>query len=110
MAVSPVGLRSAVDMELRLPRSAFDAIRAHARKTYPEECCGFLIGRDGGDVRVVTEARPTRNVHPEPRTSRYRIDNGATRAVEMEFRTGDLRLVGFYHSHPDQGATPSDFD
>lgn len=97
-------------MQLHLPRSVFDAIRAHARDTYPEECCGFLIGRDEGEVRVVTEARPTRNVHPGPRGSRYAIDNEVTRKVEGEFRIGERRLLGFYHSHPDYAAVPSDFD
>lgn len=97
-------------MSLRLQRDGVEGIRAHAKGTYPEECCGFMIGRHVGEGRVVTEVRRAQNVHPGPRSSRYTIDNEATRRVEAEFRVGEARLVGFYHSHPDYPATPSEFD
>lgn len=97
-------------MELRVPSAGLERIRAHARETYPEECCGFLIGEDKGATRVVTEIRPTRNVHPGPRSSRYAIENEATRRIEAEFRVGDVRLLGFYHSHPNVPPAPSEFD
>jgi len=97
-------------VSLRIARDAVEKIRAHARAAYPEECCGFLIGRHAGEDRVVTEARRADNVHPGPRGTRYTIDNEATRRVEAEFRVGETRLVGFYHSHPDHPAAPSEFD
>jgi proteasome lid subunit RPN8/RPN11 len=97
-------------VSLCIARDAVEKIRAHARAAYPEECCGFLIGKHAGEDRVVTEARRADNVHPGPRGTRYTIDNEATRRVEAEFRVGEARLVGFYHSHPDHPATPSEFD
>ena len=96
-------------MELRIPRVFLAEIQAHAKETYPEECCGFLIGRKDGDARLVEQARRTQNVHPDHRQTRYTIDNRAILAVEREFR-GETRLVGIYHSHPDYPAKPSAFD
>jgi proteasome lid subunit RPN8/RPN11 len=97
-------------MELRVPRAVVERIRAHARETYPEECVGFLIGRNEGEDRVVTEARPAPNVSLGSRDVRYAIDNAMTRAVEAEFRSGSLRVVGFYHSHTRGAAVPSEED
>lgn len=94
---------------LRIPQDILSALRAHAREAYPEECCGFLIGRKDGDARVVEQARRTRNVETSDRHVRYTIDNREILAVEHEFR-GDTRLVGIYHSHPDYPAKPSDVD
>jgi proteasome lid subunit RPN8/RPN11 len=97
-------------VELRVPAAVLDRIRAHARDTYPEECCGFLIGRHEGSDRVVTEARRAQNVSADSRGRRYEIDHELTRKTEAEFRVGALRIVGFYHSHPEYRATPSDDD
>jgi len=97
-------------VEIRIPRAVFDRIREHARETYPEECCGFLIGRHEGADRAVTEARPAENVSPDSRRTQYTIDNDLTRRTEAEFRVGMLRIVGFYHSHPEYAAAPSERD
>lgn len=96
-------------MELRLPRAVLDDIRAHALEAYPEECCGFLIGREDGEVRVVTQGHRARNVHPEMREVRYTIEPRDVLQVDREFR-GEERLLGFYHSHPEHPARPSAFD
>lgn len=96
-------------MEIRIPRPTLADLQAHAREAYPEECCGFLIGRKEGEARIVEASRRTPNVHPDHRETQYTIDNAAILAVEHEFR-GETRLVGLYHSHPDSPAKPSDFD
>lgn len=97
-------------MEIRVPKSVLDQIRAHAIETYPDECCGFLVGRHEGRDRIVTEARRAQNVSPDSRRSQYRIDNDLTRRTEAEFRVGPLRIVGFYHSHPEYPSVPSETD
>ncbi len=96
-------------MVVRLPRPVLDELHAHAVAAYPEECCGFLIGRRDGDARLVERSRRAANVHPEPRQSRYSIDSWEVLQVEREFR-GETRLVGIYHSHVDAPARPSAFD
>jgi len=97
-------------VELRVPKAVLDQICAHAIETYPEECCGFLIGRHERTDRIITEARRAQNVSPDSRRSQYRIDNDLTRRTEAEFRVGLLRIVGFYHSHPEYLSVPSETD
>lgn len=97
-------------MELRIPAAVLEEIRAHARESYPEECCGFLVGREEGGGRIVTEARRARNAHPEMREARYTVDPRDTLAVERALRGAPVEVVGFYHSHPDGPSGPSPFD
>ena len=83
-----------------------EAIRAHGRETYPHECCGALIGRDDQVTAIValpntTEEGPRRRFLVRP--SDYR--EAERRATELG---GDL--LGFYHSHPDHPARPSQYD
>src|SRR2546427_5783653 len=96
-------------MELRVPRRVIEDVDAHAQDAYPEECCGFLIGRKDGGSHVVEQSRRTENVHPKDRGTRYSIDGREILKIEHEFR-GETRLVGVYHSHPDYPAKPSSFD
>jgi len=96
-------------MTVALPRSELVRIHAHARETYPEECCGFLIGTQ--DLRrVVVEIRRTANVRSDDRRTRYTIDPRETLRLDRELRGTEREIVGFYHSHPDVPAVPSAFD
>lgn len=94
---------------LVLPRAELEKIHRHAVDTWPEECCGLLVGR-GTDPRTVTEARAAGNVHPPPREARYTIDPLAVLHLDRELRGGDLEHLGFYHSHLNSPPEPSAFD
>jgi proteasome lid subunit RPN8/RPN11 len=83
-----------------------DAIRRHGEETYPHECCGALVGQGGHVTTTVplpntTEEGPRRRFLVRP--SDYRMAEG--RATEL---SGEL--LGFYHSHPDHPARPSQYD
>ena len=83
-----------------------EAIRAHGHETYPHECCGALIGRDGAVAEILalpntTEEGPRRRFLVRP--SDYR--EAERRATEL-----GAELLGFYHSHPDHPARPSQYD
>jgi proteasome lid subunit RPN8/RPN11 len=82
------------------------AIRIHGQETYPHECCGALIGRDGFVTAIValpntTEEGPRRRFMVRP--SDYQL--AERRATEL-----GGELLGFYHSHPDHPARPSQYD
>jgi proteasome lid subunit RPN8/RPN11 len=92
--------------ELRLPSEVDAAIRRHGEETYPHECCGALVGRGGRVEAVValpntTEEGPRRRFLVRP--SDYRLAEARARELGGE-------LVGFYHSHPDHPARPSQYD
>ncbi len=89
-----------------LPAAVRRAIAAHARETYPAECCGFLVGhggRMGFAVRMRNAAGSDR---------RYRIDDRAHIELRRILRAcaPPLEIVGVYHSHPNGPAAPSDTD
>ena len=86
------------------------AIREHGRRTYPEECCGALLGRFVDGVPTVEVVRPIANVREDARGRRFLVDPHDYLQVEQEADRRALAVLGFYHSHPDHPAAPSDFD
>jgi proteasome lid subunit RPN8/RPN11 len=85
------------------------ALEAHAVDAYPDEACGFLVGKDG-EVRRVARVERTANVTNGSRATRYDIDPREILRVDREARNESLELLGFYHSHPDHPARPSSYD
>jgi proteasome lid subunit RPN8/RPN11 len=93
-------------MGLRINAEVDSAIRAHGAETYPDECCGALIGRDG----IVTDTLALPNTTEDGPRRRFKVRPQDYRAAEG--RAGQLgaELLGFYHSHPDHPAKPSQTD
>lgn len=90
-----------------LPANVRRTVIAHARREYPRECCGFLIGDRGRVLHVL----PLPNVDSRPRV-RFRIDDRHHIEVRRTLRQlqPPLAIVGVYHSHPDGPAEPSEAD
>jgi proteasome lid subunit RPN8/RPN11 len=82
------------------------AIRAHGRDAFPHECCGALLGKDG----VVHDAFALPNTTEEGPRRRFLVRPDDYRAAEKRARETGLDLLGFYHSHPDHPARPSQYD
>ena len=93
-------------MALVLTHDVSTAISAHGRATYPNECCGALIGRDG----LVIEAFPLPNTTEEGPRRRFLVRPADYRAAEARATEAGGELLGFYHSHPDHPAQPSQYD
>ena len=97
---------------VRLTEAVRRAIVAHAEAGYHQEVCGYLVGShaaDGGEWSV-REARAAANQAPADRERRYRISAADVRRVESDLEPTGGSLIGFYHSHPDHRAVPSEFD
>lgn len=101
---------------IRLRASAIEAIRRHAATVYPNECCGALIGsvasgRDEHDAIVeVLDVRQLDNVTSEGPRRRFLVSAADYRQSETHARRIGAELIGFYHSHPDHPAEPSQYD
>jgi proteasome lid subunit RPN8/RPN11 len=91
---------------LRLGAAVVAAIRRHGEETYPHECCGALVGSPGQVKMAVTLPNTTQ----EGPRRRFLVRPSDYRLAEQ--RAGELGgdLLGFYHSHPDHPARPSQFD
>lgn len=89
-----------------ITRAVADAIARHGSETYPHECCGALIERDG---RIV-EAWPLDNTTKEGARRRFLVAPSDYLAAEARAKETGATLAGFYHSHPDHPAKPSQHD
>ena len=95
---------------VRLAAAAGAAIRRLGEAAYPHEGCGVLIGAYAGDAAVVEEATSGRNLWSERLGDRYDLDPADIQAADRTARSRGLDVVGFWHSHPDHPARPSQFD
>lgn len=84
-----------------------DEIRRHGATAYPDECCGALIGTSDG---TVTMALALGNETDLERRRRFLITPADYQQAESHADARGLALLGFYHSHPDHPAEPSQFD
>jgi proteasome lid subunit RPN8/RPN11 len=106
---------------IEIEREQIEQIRTHAERTYPEECCGLLIGTIYQDKKILLEVRETENcwnaetaeflsVTTASKRNRFTIAPEVLLQVQKETRDRNLSIIGIYHSHPDHPAIPSEFD
>jgi proteasome lid subunit RPN8/RPN11 len=96
-------------MALHIADALLRRARTHAETTYPEECCGLLLGSCRDGARRIAEVMPLRNVAPR-RHNRFDLDPREHLAAVRSARDRGLDVVGYYHSHPDHPAQPSAYD
>jgi len=94
------------DRRLTLGARVDEAIRRHGEETYPHECCGALVGRGDG----VTDAVALPNTTEEGPRRRFLVRPSDYRLAEQRATELGGELLGFYHSHPDHPAKPSQYD
>lgn len=91
---------------IEIESGAWTVMAAHARQSYPKECCGIMLGHE----QVVTMAIPCRNAYEGDRKDRFTIDNADQIAADKKARELGLGVLGFFHSHPDEDAYFSETD
>jgi proteasome lid subunit RPN8/RPN11 len=96
---------------LRIQYADYEALRAHGEETYPNECCGVLLGKniagEGNHVQQIVRAGNTRT---DSAHNRYNIAPQELVKIQRQARSLGLDIVGFYHSHPDHPAQWSKTD
>jgi proteasome lid subunit RPN8/RPN11 len=105
------------DYKLSLSEQLAQQIRRHGEATYPNECCGALLGRDSElekngseSPRSVVALFPLDNRNGESPRNRFAVTAEDVRRAEAAARSQHLEVIGWYHSHPDHPARPSEFD
>ncbi|HEY6987535.1 MAG TPA: M67 family metallopeptidase [Bryobacteraceae bacterium] len=73
----------------------------HAELTYPNECCGAMLGRLDGGSKLVTEAIPMENAYAGEQAARYELRPEDLLEADRQARVRGLDLIGIFHSHPD---------
>jgi len=93
-----------------------ERIRKHGAETYPHECCGALLGRDaglGGDrkgPREILDCLPLVNRRDDSPNNRFSIAPMDVIEADKVAQSRGMDLIGWYHSHPDHPAKPSEYD
>ncbi len=108
---------------LKMGAEIAQKIRDHGAQSYPHECCGALLGHDtdesnaatagGGlslQVRVILALFPLVNRREDSPHNRFSVTAEDVRDAEKAARKMELDVVGWYHSHPDHPARPSQYD
>jgi proteasome lid subunit RPN8/RPN11 len=87
-------------------------IKSEGEKAYPNECCGILLGvADGDGSKTLSRIEPINNSREESEQfHRFLITPEELMKAELKARSLKLDVLGFYHSHPDHPAKPSDYD
>jgi len=106
---------------LWISKELAEGIRRHGAETYPHECCGALLGRDssiaqGHDAegkaakREVLRLYPLVNRRDDSPRNRFEVTPRDVMDAEKAAGAQGLEIVGWYHSHPDHPARPSEYD
>jgi proteasome lid subunit RPN8/RPN11 len=109
-------------MAMALTSDIAQKIRDHGAETYPHECCGALLGRDldatatsAPDAvkpasREIVALFPLVNRRDDSPRNRFSVTSDDVRDAEKAAREKGIDVVGWYHSHPDHPAAPSEYD
>lgn len=94
-----------------LSQKAHDVIKSAGAASYPNECCGFLLGSESGGAKEVKAVVPVENRSVESeKYHRFFISPEDFLVQERTARKEGREILGFYHSHPNAEARPSRFD
>ena len=95
---------------LHLNQDLQQEIYNDAQRTFPDECCGFLLGEEQGEKRLITEIRVIDNARESNRRRRFKITPKDYLRAEQYAEDNQLTLLGVYHSHPNHPSVPSEHD
>src|SRR5437763_11965817 len=94
-----------------LTQQQLSEMRVHGERDYPFECCGLMLGRFEDGHKKVLETYPISNAREEEaKRNRFLIRPQELMRGEKYAREQGFDVIGFYHSHPDDAAVPSQYD
>ena len=89
---------------IRIEPEPWATIVAHARASYPDECCGAMLGSTDGGTKIVRQAIALENAFEGAQATRYELRPADLLAADKAARERHMDLIGIYHSHPDWDA------
>ena len=86
---------------IRIESEPWAAMVSHARATYPNECCGAMLGSIADGEKIVRESVALENAFEGAQATRYELRPADLMAADRAARSRNMDLIGIYHSHPD---------
>jgi proteasome lid subunit RPN8/RPN11 len=100
-------------LRIQMSEELAGAIRRHGAETYPHECCGALLGREAGngnEGREILAVLALANQREDSPRNRFSVAPRDVIDADKAAQANGLEVVGWYHSHPDHPARPSEYD
>lgn len=97
-------------MAIIISKIELEIIKKHVAKIFPYEACGGLLGRIEGENKVMVTAYPAENRFGKIAWDSFEIEPKDMLEMDKISRKENLEILGFYHSHPNHPAIPSNFD
>jgi proteasome lid subunit RPN8/RPN11 len=97
---------------VRITKVLVEKMVAHVRSGYPFEACGVFVGHPpaGASGAVALDVVPVENRETEKPRVRYAIAPEDHIRIDRDARSRGLEILGYFHSHPDHPARPSETD
>ena len=89
---------------MRIERALLDRIVAHARRDFPNECCGMIAMRDGAAVAI----HEATNIAASP--LRFEVEGREIIRAQDAFEADGAEMGAIYHSHTRSDPYPSETD
>jgi proteasome lid subunit RPN8/RPN11 len=86
---------------IRIESAPWASMVAHAQASYPDECCGAMLGTTDGETKIVIDSIALQNAFEGAQAARYELRPEDLLAADKAARERKMDLIGIYHSHPD---------
>lgn len=93
---------------IKLKKSDYEKILAHAEKELPNEACGLIAGEIIGGDKIIKEVYLLTNT--DASNEHFSLDPKEQLAAVKDMRSKGLSPLGNWHSHPESPSRPSEED
>ena len=97
-------------MAIIIPKNELEIIKKHAAEIFPYEACGGLLGKIEGENKIIVKAYPAENRYGKITWDSFEIEPKDILEMDKFYMKENLDILGFYHTHPNHPAIPSNFD
>lgn len=93
---------------IKMAKSDYEKILAHAKKELPNEACGLIAGEADGNDKIIRKVYLLTNI--DSSNEHFSLDPKEQLAAIKDMRANGLVPLGNWHSHPESPSRPSDED
>jgi len=96
---------------LKIEQAVLNKIEKHGERAFPEECIGAVLGElPENGARQAADIIAFENASEDNRRRRSLVTPQDYLRADTEAQARKLEVIGWYHSHPNVAAIPSQFD
>ncbi|MGN1403767.1 MAG: M67 family metallopeptidase [Ruminococcus sp.] len=93
---------------IKLSKTDYEKILAHAEKELPDEACGLIAGTSDGADKIIKKVYLLTNI--DHSNEHFSLDPKEQLAAVKDMRANGWIPLGNWHSHPESPSRPSEED